>query len=225
MLDWFGANSTYVVWAAVVGVGYLLGAIPSGFLMGRWVAGVDLRKLGSGNIGATNALRVLGRWPSLIVLLVDTGKAAVAVTLARLLGTPDYICAASAVAVVAGHCWSAYIGFRGGKGVACALGAVLAFFWPAGVIGAALAAPVMWLTRYVSVGSLAGTIGGTLVILGAVALGFLPLGSALFVFVAAFVIYRHRENLQRLREGTERKLGQSVQSVKIKPSTFTSTSR
>jgi acyl phosphate:glycerol-3-phosphate acyltransferase len=225
MLDWFSANSTYVVWAAVVGVGYLLGAIPSGFLMGRWVAGVDLRKLGSGNIGATNALRVLGRWPSLVVLLVDTGKAAVAVTLARLLGTPDYICAASAVAVVAGHCWSAYIGFRGGKGVACALGAVLAFFWPAGVIGAALAAPVMWLTRYVSVGSLAGTIGGTLVILGAVALGFLPLGSALFVFVAAFVIYRHRENLQRLREGTERKLGQSVQSVKIKPSTFTSTSR
>lgn len=225
MLDWLGANLTYVIWAVVVGAGYLLGAFPSGLVIGRWVAGIDLRRFGSGNIGATNALRVLGRWPSLAVLLVDTGKAAIAVTIARLVGTPDFIWAASAVAVVAGHCWSAYIGFRGGKGVACALGAVLAFFWPAGVIGAALAAPVMWLTRYVSVGSLAGTIAGTLVILGAVALGFLPLGSALFIFVAACVVYRHRDNLKRLRDGTERKLGQSVKSMKSATSTSISISR
>ena len=207
MQDWLGENTSYVLWVATLGAAYLLGAIPSGLVIGRCLAGVDLRESGSGNIGATNALRVLGRWPALAVLFIDFSKAAAAVMIAQIIGAPAYVWAGAAVAGVVGHCWSAYIGFRGGKGAACALGAGIILFWPAGVVGAALAALVTGLTRYASLGSLVGTIGGALTICVAVAWGMLPPGIILVLLVPAVVIYRHRDNLRRLRTGTERKLG------------------
>jgi acyl phosphate:glycerol-3-phosphate acyltransferase len=140
----------------IVVVAFLIGSIPVGVLVGR-ARGVDIRKQGSGNIGATNALRVMGWKVGVPVLLADIAKGVVPVLLARQIthDAPVWV-TATGVAAVLGHCFSPFLAFSGGKGVATALGMILALDWRVGLIAIALFIVVMVFTRYVSLGSVLG---------------------------------------------------------------------
>jgi glycerol-3-phosphate acyltransferase PlsY len=189
-----------VLWLALA---YLVGAIPVGFVVAR-VAGVDIRRHGSGNIGASNVLRTLGRGPAVATLVADIAKGYAGAWLGSLAGPGPAWAAAGAVAVVAGNVWPVFLGFRGGKGVATGLGAFLRVTpWaivPAAVVFVALAASF----RYVSLASLCATAGLPLAIL---ALGYSPWLAGAGLLVAVIVVVRHRENIARLMAGTERRLG------------------
>ena len=184
---------------------YLIGAIPVGFLVARAAGGTDIRRAGSGNIGATNVLRTLGKGPAVLTLVGDIVKGYLAVSAARSIGTEAWAAAGGAVAAIAGNCWPVFLGFRGGKGVATGLGAFLALIpWavaPAAVLWIAVTA----LSRYVS---LASVIACLSLPVGAALLGY-PRHAVIASAIAALIIvWRHRENLARLASGTERRLGE-----------------
>jgi acyl phosphate:glycerol-3-phosphate acyltransferase len=204
---------------ALVALAYLLGSIPVGLTVGRVSRGVDIRKEGSGNIGFTNAVRVLGPRLGVLVFALDFSKGLLAAGLARLLlpvvvpglASPDsggaaaWAIVACGVAVVAGHNWSAFEHFTGGKGVATGVGAVFAF---SPMVGAALL--LIWggtvaATRYVSVGSMVATVSLTPIVL-LVWPGNVPY-LAFALVGAAVVVFQHRSNLRRLAAGEERRLG------------------
>jgi len=167
--------------------------------------GVDIRRHGSGNIGATNVLRAVGRGPAIATLVGDVVKGFAAASMGALAGPEPVWLGAAAVLAVAGNCWSVFLGFRGGKGVATALGAFLrATPWailPAAVVFVALVASF----RYVSLASLCAAAGLPLAIL---ALRYPPSLAGAALVVAAIVVGRHRENLGRLLAGTERRFGE-----------------
>jgi glycerol-3-phosphate acyltransferase PlsY len=193
--------------AAVV-LAYLVGAIPVGYLVGRAFGIGDIRRHGSGNIGATNVLRTAGRLPGVLTLVGDILKGAAGVVLAAAWsGGSRGIAAAAAVAVIVGNCWSVFLGFRGGKGGATGLGAFLALT-PWAALPAALVFVVVTATfRYVS---LATIMAAGCVPLGALVLGYPRVVVLACAVAAAIVIARHHENIARLAGGTERRLGQSV---------------
>ena len=195
---------------ALVGGAFLAGAVPWGYLAGRITRDIDLRTIGSGGTGATNVLRTLGRPAAVLVLVLDFLKGVLPVVFARGAGFDPWWVGAAAVAAVAGHCWSPFIGFRGGKGVATGSGATLALF-PQAVVAVPILAVIVWRTRYVSLGSLvASVIAGVLAVFFA-AIGQLPWPSATaVVLMAAIIVFRHHENIARLREGRERKFGETV---------------
>jgi len=192
----------------VVAAAYLLGSIPFGVVIARLSSDVDLRRVGSGNIGATNVLRSVGREAAALTLLGDIGKGAVAVGLARWAGFPASLVAAAALAAVLGHLYPVWAGFRGGKGVATTLGVVLAAM-PA--VGGSLV--LIWLAtaaifRYSSLAALVATATMpllTLLLDGRPAM--LVLSGVLLILVMA----RHRENIGRLLKGTEGKIGRKAQ--------------
>lgn len=191
---------------ATVVLAYLVGAIPVGYLVARAFGIGDIRRHGSGNIGATNVLRTAGRLPAGLTLVGDIAKGAAAVALAATWAAGDRrIAAASAVAAIVGNCWSVFLRFRGGRGVATGLGAFLVLV-PWAVLPAALVWLVVTATfRYVSLASITAAV---CVPLGALALGY-PRPSVLAcVFGAAIVVARHRDNIARLTAGTERRVGQ-----------------
>jgi glycerol-3-phosphate acyltransferase PlsY len=189
-----------------VAAAYAVGAVPIGFLVARAFGVGDIRRHGSGNIGATNVLRTLGRLPAIITLLGDIAKGYAAVALASRLGGDDPVAtAAGAVAAVVGNCWSVFLGFRGGKGVATGLGALLRLAPLATLAALPVFLVVAATTRFVSLASL---LSAACVPFGAWALGA-PRANVVGAFlVAAVVIVRHRENIARLRAGTERRLGE-----------------
>ena len=190
---------------AAVGLAYLVGAIPVGYLVGRAFGIGDIRRHGSGSIGATNLLRTAGKLPAALTLVGDVAKGAAAVTLGSTWSGDRRVAAACAVAAIVGNCWSIFLGFRGGKGVATGLGAFLVLV-PWAVLPAALVWLVVTATfRYVS---LACVTSAACVPLGALALGYPGPSVVACVFGAAIVVARHRDNLARLTAGTERRLGQ-----------------
>ena len=192
----------FVILAVVLA--YLLGAIPAG----TWVArqrGVDLRTVGSGNSGATNVQRSLGWGPGLMVGVFDILKGALAVWLARRLGLPESVAAFCGLAAVLGHNFNAFRGFSGGKGVATSFGVMLIVDPTTSLATFVVAFAVMYLTRYVSAGSLVGAICAFMV---ALALGR-PWWELLIVAVfLGLMFYQHRANIGRLRAGTESRFGQ-----------------
>ena len=190
--------------ALALAAAYLVGALPVGFLVARVFGVGDLRQHGSGNIGATNVLRAAGWVPALLTLVGDVAKGYLAVAAAGALTGDTDARAAAAVAAIIGNCWSVFLGFRGGKGVATGLGALLNLV-PAAV---APAIPV-WLavavaTRYVSLGSI---LGAACVPLGALLLGYGAPAMLAAIAGAAIIIARHHDNIGRLLAGTERRLG------------------
>lgn len=193
---------------AIVLLAYLLAGIPWGVVLGRWLKGIDVSKHGSGGTGTTNSLRMLGWRIAVAVLLLDFGKGAVPVILARWLDSPDWGIGLTAVAATAGHCWSPYIRFKGGKGMATGGGASVALF-PWLVLFGALVVVVVWRTRYVSLGSILTAILGpaTAVVLAlfGVVSGW---WAAAIVGIGIIIIIQHRTNIDRLLKGTERKFGQ-----------------
>lgn len=185
---------------------YLIGAVPVGFLVARAFGGTDIRRQGSGNIGATNVLRTQGLVPAIVTLLGDIAKGFCAVTLARAVVHGDQrAVAAAAVLAVVGNCWPVFLAFRGGKGVATGLGALLALVPWAMVPSLLVFLTVVAATRFVSLGSLLGALGAPL---AALAIGY-PTASVLgSAVIAAVVLARHRHNVLRLASGTEPRLGQ-----------------
>ena len=191
--------------AAILGA-YLIGAIPVGWLVSRAFGVGDIRRHGSGTIGATNVLRTLGWVPAIVTLLGDIAKGYAAVALAERLARPDITpVALAAVAAVVGNCWSVFLGFRGGKGVATGLGALLTLVPWATLAALPVFVVVVATFRYVSLGSL---LGALCVPLGAVLLGYPGAFDLAALAIAVIIIGRHHANIARLRAGTESRLGQ-----------------
>ncbi len=185
--------------------GYLIGSIPFGFLLARFWKGIDIRKHGSGNIGATNVWRTLGKGPGIVVLLLDALKGVTAVMLAKQLGTNDLVVLGAALAVMAGHSFPLWLGFKGGKIIATGAGAVLAITPVPLLLALLVWGTTVALSRYVSLGSILAAIS-------------LPIWVALFdrqpsilvfsLLAAGFAVWKHASNIKRLLNGTEFRIGQ-----------------
>jgi len=190
---------TDLLWALI---GYLAGSIPFGLLVGRAFGKGDIRRIGSGNIGATNVLRTGSKPAALLTLLADGGKGAVVVLLARALADAG-AAQIAALAAFLGHCFPVWLRFRGGKGVATFLGIALALHWPAGLLACGTWLAAAAAARISSVGALAAA---ALAPVWAIALGRQDL-ALLFLALAVLVISRHAANIARLRAGTEPRIG------------------
>lgn len=186
-------------------VGYGVGSLPLGFLVASLLRGIDLRRVGSGNVGAANVYRTVGVRMAILVVLVDVAKGAGGVLLAGRFGTGGVEPVSAGVAAIVGHVFPVWLKFHGGKGVATACGV----FWVLAPLATAMAAGVfvagVGITRYVSVGSLAATIALPTLAWLTHASGPVIVGG---VLAALLIVARHRGNLARLVEGTERRLGE-----------------
>ena len=186
-------------------LGYLLGSIPSGWLAGCWLKGIDLRELGSGSTGATNVLRQVGKGPALVVFLIDVGKGAAAVLIARALGLGDWIQVLAGLTALAGHIWPMWLNFKGGKAVATGFGMFLGLAWPVGLASFGVFLLTLWLFRIVSLSSVLAAVSLPLLMIS-----FSGIGSYILIALVAMglVLWRHRSNLARILEGSEPKVGQ-----------------
>lgn len=179
---------------------YVLGSVPTGLWLVRWVRGVDVREHGSGNIGTANVYRVAGPWLGSVVLVADVAKGAVPVLVCRGLDLAPGWAVAAGVASIAGHNWSVFLGFRGGKGIATSFGVLAALSPKAAAVAAALWVTAVAVTRYASVGSVLAMLSVPVSML----LWKEPAAHLAFGVAAAVLgLVRHRSNLRRLVEGTE----------------------
>jgi len=221
MASWIILNGALLIAA------YLLGSIPTGYALGKWMLGIDIREVGSGSTGATNVLRTLGKWPGL--LLVDVLKGVSAIVLIRyiysLTFTSQLATAAglentatvlpwmatlAGLSAVLGHSKSIWLGFTGGKSVATSLGVLLGLYWPVGLGTFGIFGIVFAVSRIVSLSSIIGAIS----VAGLMFALHQPLAYVLFgIAGGVFVIVRHRSNIQRLLNGTEPKIGQKLETA------------
>ena len=200
-----------IEFVAVVIGSYLIGSIPSGLIIGK-LRRVDIREYGSGNIGTTNVLRTLGARYGALVLIADVFKGVIAVLLARyIIGSPMSEMAAG-FAAVAGHDWSLFLKFKGGRGVATSVGGIfpMAMWAPlAAVAGVIIFIAILALTRYVSLASILGSLSAVVAMAVFMGTDRVPWEYLVYiVVVVALIIYQHRDNISRLLSGTESKLGQ-----------------
>lgn len=184
-------------------LGYLIGSIPNGLIIGKKIYDVDLRQFGSKNIGATNAFRTLGLWPAFWVFLTDAAKGVLAVYFAGMIvGTPIALLIAG-IASIAGHNWSIFLNFTGGRGVATGLGVIAVLVPKVTILIFLIWSVIVYITRYVS---LASIVAATLVPVFMVIMGdrieFLYFG----IIAALFVVVRHKPNIERLLKGQELKI-------------------
>ncbi|HET8587880.1 MAG TPA: glycerol-3-phosphate 1-O-acyltransferase PlsY [Candidatus Limnocylindria bacterium] len=197
-------------------IGYLLGAVPFGLIIGRLAGGVDLRRYGSGRTGATNALRTIGVRGAALVFLLDFAKGLVAVLLVRWLwggdlGLTEWLAAAAGFAAILGHIWSLFIRFTGGRGVATSTGALAAMAPWSLVVLAPLVVVVIWRWRYVSLGSVSGALLAPIVVALLYVAGLASAAAIVYALAAGLLVtFAHADNIARLRAGTERKLGQKA---------------
>ena len=183
---------------------YLIGAIPVGFLVARAAGGFDIRGKGSGSIGATNVLRTLGPVPAVLTLLGDVVKGYLAVRVAEVLGPEPVWGAAGALLAVVGNCWPVFLRFRGGKGMATAFGAFLTLVPKAVLPAAVLFIAIVAISRYVSLASIAAVL---VLPVGAFVLGYPRASTGAAALAALVILWRHRENIRRLADGKENRLG------------------
>ena len=189
-------------------VSYLVGSISFSYIFTKKIKKVDIRQLGSGNAGATNTLRVLGKGPAITVLLLDILKGVFAVLLGEYLAGPGLVPALAGLAAILGHNWPIYYGFRGGKGVATTIGVLATLMFVPTVVGGIMAILTIVVSRYVSLGSLVFMLATT----ASSAFLFIPFNYPVEYFyfswiVTALSIWRHRANINRLIRGTESKIG------------------
>jgi glycerol-3-phosphate acyltransferase PlsY len=190
----------------VILIGYLLGSISFSYLFGKWFKGIDIRQHGSGNAGATNTLRVLGKGPAIVVLLLDAFKAVVAVWIGEWVSNSEqvWIPVCCGLAAIIGHNWPVYFGFRGGKGIATTIGAMVTLCFLPTLYAGLIAIIIIAITRYVSVGSLLLT--------ALLPIFIWEMGRPIEIFWASVLIFlfaciRHRTNIKKLLQGRENKLG------------------
>jgi glycerol-3-phosphate acyltransferase PlsY len=186
-------------------IAFFLGSIPFGIIVAK-IKGVDLKKVGSGNIGATNVLRSLGKWPAVLTLLGDILKGTIAVAIGRFLGVGPVYEGLIGLSAILGHNFSVFLGFRGGKGVATGFGVLFIYTPQVAIITVIMWIIIVILTKYSSLGAI-------------VSFGLLPVNVAVFdphyreklfitVLVTVLILMRHKDNIRRLIKGTERKIGQ-----------------
>lgn len=199
-------------WTILMLGSYLLGSIPTAYIVAR-ANGIDIRKTGSGNVGATNVLRALGKWWGLLTFVLDAAKGfapayacpILAVTVFHSTSEPSYIGLLCSAAAVAGHNWPVFLGFKGGKGVATSAGALFGLAPLAGAIGLSIWILVFLLTRYVSLASIIATL------FTCISTWFLHLQGgcvlpSVFSVLGLILIWRHRGNISRLLKGTENRM-------------------
>jgi len=211
-------------------VSYLLGAIPFALIFAKLMGRVDITQHGSGNIGGTNVLRTVGTKAAIVVVIFDLGKAMLAVFLAGFITGDSELSIVgfsinwqaaqvlSAIMVMVGHNWSVYIKFRGGKGVAAYFGSWFVMCIPAALFGGAIVIVTTLLTRYVSMGSILGSLGIIiLLIILTLTSGSPPIYLLYSVISVIMIVYQHRKNIDRLQTRTERRLGEKVKITKSEP--------
>lgn len=191
--------------AAIV-LSYLLGSISFSVLLAKAIRGIDIRQHGSGNAGATNTLRILGKGPAILVLLLDVVKGIVAVWLGIWLGNgSEWTPAFAGIAAIAGHNWPLYFRFRGGKGIATAIGVLATLAFPPALCAGVIAILSIVFTRYVSLGSLIFVALTPIFILVFPGYSMTMFWGSLIICLFAF--WRHRTNIVKLAKGQENKLG------------------
>ncbi|MGH7797620.1 MAG: glycerol-3-phosphate 1-O-acyltransferase PlsY [Candidatus Binatia bacterium] len=190
---------------ALIIFAYLLGSIPSGYIVGA-LAGVDVRNAGSGNIGATNVARIVGKRLGALTLLADTAKGYVPVFIALRMGLSPAAVALVAIASFLGHLYPVFLRFKGGRGVATAFGALLALAPVATLILIGVFAVIVLCGRRISLGSIAAALAAPFALWS---ISAAPAFIAMSAFLGAMVILRHRDNIKRLLDGTEPRLGEA----------------
>ncbi len=196
---------SYKIFVIIV-LAYLFGNFPTSYFIGKFFADIDIRNHGSGNVGATNALRILGKKAGIIALLGDILKGVLAVLIGKIIGGEDGQIFAG-LFVVVGHNWPVFLGFKGGKGVATTIGVMIAInpYIVAGIVPIGII--IIAVTKYVSLASILGMIIFPIVMLFTLQ----PIKLVLFSFMLAMMsIYRHKSNIKKLMQGTESKIGQKV---------------
>ena len=219
------------LYIAVVLIGYIIGSIPFGLMIGKVFAKTDIRQVGSGKIGMTNVMRAAGKKAAALSLILDMAKGALAVIFAGLIFN-DYSTAATggftwlesakalgALSAIAGHSWSVFLKFKGGRGVATFIGGLAALYWPAAIVGGVFILGIGFRTRYMSLGSIIGavTVFIMLMTLNILRMNFFepypPIEYVTYAMICAVFIYvMHRDNIIRLVSGTERKIGEKVKA-------------
>lgn len=196
----------------LVPLGYFAGSIPFGFLIAKMAGGVDVRNAGSGNIGATNVLRVVGSGAGALTLALDALKGWAPVVLSVRLGSPELLVAAVGLAAFLGHIYPVFLGFRGGKGVATALGVLLGLFAKIALLTIGIWLLTAAIFRYSSLAALVAAIAAPVLVW--ILDGRLPYLGVTTV-ICGVVLLRHRDNLQRLIAGKEGKIGQKLQRADL----------
>jgi glycerol-3-phosphate acyltransferase PlsY len=203
----------------IVVIGYLLGAIPSGVIVSKLTRGIDVRNYGSGSMGSTNVLRTVGKKEGLVVLLADVLKGVAAVALAWPIfhlfnAAPDMVVwgrMAGGTAAVIGHSWPVYVGFRGGRSINVAFGAIMMMSWYTGLILVPVFFISVAVTRYISLSSIITALALIIATIPFVIWGGEPFAYLVFALVAVpIVLFRHRGNIKRLISKTEPKIGQKA---------------
>ena len=192
-----------LVFALCLVAGYLIGSFPTGYFVAK-AYGVNIQKVGSGNIGATNVLRSVGIWPAMFVVLADPLKAMLSILIADLVGVSEWGLVLAGLATVLGNNFNIFLGWRGGKGVATSLGVGLAIVPVVTLAASAIGILTIALGRYVSLGSVVALFSAPLFL---VMRPFSVPQLFLVLTLLLLVVVRHRENIKRLAEGSERRLG------------------
>ena len=216
------------LYIAVIIIGYLLGSLPFGVIIGRILGKTDIRTIGSGKTGMTNVMRAAGKKGAALSLVFDLGKGALGVYIAKLIfdavdisGYPVmaiyFAQVVAALAAIAGHSWSIFLKFKGGRGVNTFLGALLVMYWPAAIVGGLIMIFIGLITKYMSLGSITGAVVAfvMLIILNYLKVDFLNLYPhieyVIYTMIGSIFIYiMHRDNIRRLVTGKERKLGEKA---------------
>ncbi len=211
---------------AVIIIGYLLGSIPIGVLVGRRLAGKDVRQCGSGKMGATNVARVAGSKAGMMVASLDILKGVTAVSLAGIAIGGEYLAVGgiglgrlsaqvlAALAAIAGHTWPVFLKFHGGRGVATFFGGLVALYPAAAIFGGEVLVIGAGLTRYVSLGSITGVVGVYAIMVPLTLMNRLSIEYLVYAFVGAvIVIAMHKDNIVRLLAGQERRLGEKARTA------------
>ena len=218
----------------VVLIGYLLGSIPFGLLISKRSNKIDIRQYGSGKIGATNVLRAVGRKAAALVVFLDVSKGALAVVLAGLIIGRSYLVVGdfglgalvaqvlAALAAMAGHNWSVFLKFQGGRGVATFMGGLIALCPVAAIFGGEIFIIGAGLTKFASLGSIAGTVGTYAILVPLTIMNGFPIEYLVYALIGTIVvIIMHRGNIRRLVSGKERKLDEKAGEVGSSPPTET----
>ena len=191
-------------------IAYLLGSISFSYIFTKLIKKVDIREYGSKNAGATNAARILGTGPAVIVFILDILKGVVAVLIAFAFHLTDWGVALSGLCAILGHVWSIYYGFKGGKGVATTIALFLMLMWLPTLIAAVVALLLILFTRYISLGSLAFILTPIVaLILGGYSASYIIVSAV----ISLLIIWKHRSNIRRLIQGTESKFGSKIKDV------------
>ena len=216
---------------AAILVGYLLGSIPFGLLIGKRSSKVDIREHGSGKIGATNVLRTAGRKAAAIAVTLDMSKGVLAVVFAGLIVGRSYLIVgdfglgilvaqvSAALAAIVGHNWSVFLKFKGGRGVATFMGGLIALSPVAAIFGGEIFIIGAGLTKFASLGSIAGTVGTYAVLVPLTIMHGFPIEYLAYALIGTIIIVvMHRGNIRRLLSGKERKLGEKTEKIGSSPS-------